>query len=285
MQPNPFTAAPEMGASGAAAPRPRDMVGALVAYAPLGFTAAGAPGNTTGVGNSPPRSRVTADLYVLDTGGQWIQFGGSPEWDQQPTPHYLMGVGPMRFSGVWVSNSTIVNALAPGGQPMVGQMILGRIVRSEIGNKPFNLQTPTPEDIARATQIWSALQMGSVRYNEPQPIPGAPVPQPKQQPGPSGPLQQVAYPQPQTAPVYAAPQPQGYAPTYAPPPAPAYQPPSTVPAPQAAPVAPAGPTPPGWDPAVFASLPDFQKQQVWASLQQQQAPAPVPAPQGTPNPF
>lgn len=176
---NPFSSPAAPGA-GAPAPRPRDLEGCLVAYAPRVFTPAGAPGNTTGVGKSDPRDRVTTDVYLLESiPGRPVLFGGSPDYEADPKPHTHSITGPARWSGAWVSNSNIVKALAPDGHPLVGQMVLGRIARSEIGNKPFNLVdvAGTP-DMDKAIAIWSALQMGGAVYNEPTPLAGAPTPAP-----------------------------------------------------------------------------------------------------------
>lgn len=175
---NPFSNPIAPGAPDPA-PRPRDLVGCLVAYSPREFTKAGAPGNEKGVGGSDPRDRVTADLILLETpGGAPIAFGGMPEWEQDPRPHYLQVAGPAKFDGCWVSNQTIVTALAPGGQPLVGQLILGRIERSDFGRKPFNLVAVAGTPLMdRAIQIYTALAAGAMQYNTPQPIPSAPVPQ------------------------------------------------------------------------------------------------------------
>ncbi|HET6483296.1 MAG TPA: hypothetical protein VFG35_25105, partial [Actinoplanes sp.] len=82
-------------------------------------------------------------------------------------------MGPARFTGVWVNNSNIVKALAPGGQPLVGSMVLGRIQRSDVGMKPWNLVSVegTP-DMAKAVELYSALNMGALAWNEPQPLGG-----------------------------------------------------------------------------------------------------------------
>src|ERR1700749_13623 len=99
---NPFSNPSAPGAPDPA-PRPRDLVGCLVAYSPRSLTKAGEPGNEKGVGGSAPPERV--------------ESGGSREWMAEPKPHYLAVVGPARFDGVWVSNENIVRfALAPGQQ-------------------------------------------------------------------------------------------------------------------------------------------------------------------------
>lgn len=261
-QANPFTA-PAAPGGGDKAPRPRDMVGSLVAYSPRIYTPAGAPGNTTGVGGSDPRDRVTADLVILWTPGP-VFFGGSPEWEKDPKPHTLiLQQGPARFTGVWVSSSNIVKALAPGGQPLIGRMILGRIERSTVGNLPFNLvAVDGTQDHAKAVDIWSRIQMNALPFVEPQPIAGgAPV-------APNS----VSY----------APQPE-----YAPPP-PAGPPPAGPPAMDsysaflaqqagqqqvAAAVPQIPPPPPNWDPAVWANLPDYARAQVLQATQTPPAPA------------
>jgi hypothetical protein len=263
---NPFTN-PDAPGGGEKAPRPRDMVGALVAYSPRIFTPAGAPGNTTGVGKSEPRDRVTADLIILETPAP-IMFGGSPEWDQGPKPHTHTVTGPARFTGVWVSNGNIVKALAPGGQPLVGAMVLGRIERSTQGQLPFNLVAVvgTP-DMDKAVQIYSALNLGQLAYNEPQLIAGGAyaVPAPANTVSYAPP---VAAPQPVVDPAYAAWQAQqaaqaaGMAAVQA-----GFPGAQVIPGYPVAPPAPVAPPPPvGWTQAGWDGLSPEQKAQVQASL-------------------
>lgn len=257
--PNPFT---DPGGFGAKGPRPRDMVGALVAYSPRIFTPAGAPGNEKGVDGGAPRDQVIADLIILEMppGGAPILFGGSPEWEAKPTPHdMILHAAPAKFPSVYVSSQNIVRPLAPGGQPLVGQMVLGRIVRSDVGRRPFNLVSVsgTP-DMEKAIQIWSQIQMGALPYVDPQPIPGmtpAVAPQPQvSYAAPSAPVVQYA-----PAPVSPAPQNDAFA---------AWQAQQAQAAvatsfPQAAALAPTGPPPPpGWTEAGWASLTPEQKTQV-----------------------
>lgn len=276
---NPFSSPAAPGAP-EPAPRPRDLVGCLVAYSPRAFTPAGAPGNDKGVGNSEPRNRVTADLIVLDTPRGPIAFGGSPEWEQDPKPHYLAVAGPAKFDGVWISNQTIVNALAPNGQPLLGQLVLGVIERSTFGQKPFNLVavdgTPAME---KAIDIYNRLSMGAAQYNTPQPIPGAPVPQGRNAPtgAPMPPANSVSY---------------GYAPSPVPQAPTAWmgqQPPAPVmpPVPQAPPVAPTAPAAPA-QPSALTSLaaPDMAAFAAWQAQQALAAQFPgstgVPIPPATP---
>jgi hypothetical protein len=175
-QPSPFTS-PSAPGAGSVAPRAQELDGCLVAFSPTQFTAAGTGDNLTGYQGAPPRDRITTAVYLLETAnGGPIVFGGTPDTDPNK-PHTHMVNAPARFSGVWLSNSNIVAALAPGGQPLVGAMVLGRIRRSEVGRKPWNLVAVdgTP-DMDRAIQIWSALQLGSLTYNEPTPLhPAAPA--------------------------------------------------------------------------------------------------------------
>jgi hypothetical protein len=275
----PVFTSPIAPGGGEKAPRPRDMVGCLVAYSPKLLTPAGAPGNTEGVGGSPARDRITADLFILKTPMGPITFGGSPEYERDPKPHTHTVAGPARFSGVWVSNSNIVKALAPNGQVLAGAMVLGIIERSTVGNLPFNLVdvagTPAMNE---AIAIWSALQIpgSGTAYNEPQPLPGfapaapnsvqyaAPQPQPQMAPQAQAP----AYGWPQNVPVpqqqYAPPAQQGYG-------APAQQVNQWAGAPVAPVQVPVSPEPPphlaamGWTAQTWVPLTDAQKSQVLAA--------------------
>lgn len=168
-QPSPFTSPAAPGVAGVA-PKIYELAGCLVAFSPTALTKAGEGDNKTGYGKDEPRDRITTNIFVLETpGGQPVSIGRT-----EPTsaPTHMM-TGPARFQGVWMSSQNIVAALAPGGQPLVGAMILGRIVRSDVGNKPWNLVAVdgTP-DMDRAIQIWSALQIpnSGVTYNEPTPL-------------------------------------------------------------------------------------------------------------------
>lgn len=285
---NPFTTPTAPGA-GTLSPKIYDLEGALVAMSPTAFTAAGTGDNLTGFEGAPPRDRVTTNVFVLETRGNApLTFGGD-KTKGKPDTHTV--AGPARFSGVWLSNQNIVVALAPGGQPQVGALILGRIVRSEVGRRPWNLvAVDGTSDMDRALQIWNALTTNQLAYNEPQPIPGM-VPQQ----APANSVQYVAPAQPGSAfSPYAAPQ-QGYAAPYQPP---APQP-SVDPAYAAwqaqqqvgqqfqpvAPAVPQGPPPPaGWNPQAWAGLDPAQQQQVLSSFAQQSGQMPQTGP-GNGNPF
>ncbi len=281
-QPNPFTSPAPPGAPDPA-PRPRDLSGCLVAYAPKIFTPAGAPGNDKGLGKSEPRDRVTADLIVLEipqgireqfqTAPGLVLFGGSPDWEQDPKPHYLSVAAPARFENVWIGNTNMVRfALAPGGVITPGQLVLGRIVRSTFGQKPFNLESVdgTP-DMDKAVAIYTALQLGQATFATPQPIPGAPVPQRANSvttAGPAMPPGSVNY---------------GYAPSPTPPAPTAWmgaQPPQ-LPAPTAPPTRPT----PQQDPAYAAYLAQQQQAQAVANVAQAFPGAvPIPQPPAPPTP-
>jgi hypothetical protein len=210
MQPNPFHNPTAPGAPDPA-PRPRDLLGCLVAYTCREFTPAGAPGNTEGYEGDDPRDRVTVDILLLETPNGPIAFGGNPETRIKPKPHYLTVAGPAHFEGAWISNSTIVKALKDN----IGKMMLGRLVESEFGRRPINLMSVegTP-DMEKALSIYNALSFGQIQYNRPMPIPGAPDPRQQAQAAPAQPPMP-----PQYAPSPVAPQPTAW--TWPPPPAPA----------------------------------------------------------------
>lgn len=241
-QPNPFVNPAAPGVAGAA-PKIYELAGCLVAFSPTQFTKAGEGDNTTGYGKDAPRDRITTNIFVLETpNGQPITIGRS---DPASAPTHSMAA-PARFQGVWMSADNIVRALAPGGQPLVGAMVLGRVVRSEVGNKPWNLVAVdgTP-DMDRAIAIWSALQLGQLAYNEP--IDLAPLPVP------ANVVHYGAPPAPQYAPSPVPPQPTAWngAPPVPQPPAPP-QPPMVPPHLAAL----------GWTPSTWAGLTPQQQQQV-----------------------
>lgn len=245
-QPSPFSNPAPPGAAGVA-PKIYELAGCLVAFSPTALTKAGEGDNTTGFGKDAPRDRITTNIFLLETpNGQPITIGRN---DPTAAPTDLVAA-PARFTGVWMSADNIVRALAPGGQPLVGAMILGRVVRSEVGNKPWNLMSVegTP-DMDRAIAIWSALQMGQP-YNEPQPI------------NPPAPANTVQYgaPAPQYAPSPTPPQPTAWAvPPVPQPPAP------PVPQPPQPPAVPAHLQALGWTPPAWFGLTADQQAQVLAA--------------------
>lgn len=291
------------GGGGQKGPRPRDMVspgmlGAIVAYKPHELTPAGAPGNTEGVGTSPPRDRMTVDLFVLvlpvnsATGQpQPIVFGGSPEYDRDPKPHDRMITGPAKFERVWLSASNIITAL----KPALAQngMMVGRIERSTVGNLPFNLVSladaqgnPTAE-LAQAAQIWGELSTGARQWTDVLNLQGGPYVPPQ----PAAGSVQYAAPAQAAAPTWQPPapaQPVQYPPQpVAPPPTPAYP----QPIPQAAapvygqPQAPWNPNAQGMVPPAAARPAEQYPNPALAGLQAGNWPQPAPpgpAPQAGP---
>jgi len=292
MQPNPFHNPTAPGAPDPA-PRPRDLLGCLVAYTCREFTPAGAPGNTEGYEGDDPRDRVTVDILLLETPNGPIAFGGNPETRIKPKPHYLTVAGPAHFEGAWISNSTIVKALKDN----IGKMMLGRLVESEFGRRPINLMSVegTP-DMEKALSIYNALSFGKIQYNQPMPIPGAPDPRQAAAAAafsnPVAPQVNYAQPpmppaQPQYAPNPVAPQPTAWTqPPASVAPQPQYDPgPAAVmaafpgaqavpppgqqfaqpPAPPAAPMLPPHLAAAGWTPETWATLTPAQQAQVLAS--------------------
>lgn len=252
----PTFVSPGAPGAGGQSPKVYELDGCLVAFSPTQFTAAGTGDNLTGYGKDGPRDRVTTNIFLLETpGGQPLYFGRT-EPTTQPT-HVVQA--PARFSGAWVSSQNIVKALAPGGQPLVGAMVLGRIQRSDVGQRPWNLVAVdgTP-DMDRAIQLWSALSMGAAHYNEPQPLAA---------PAPPNSVQYGGY-----APSPVPPQPtawMGQQPPQMPPSpyaAPALQ--AAIPQPSAPPQAPGLPQhllAAGWTDATWAQLTTEQQSQVLAS--------------------
>jgi hypothetical protein len=281
MQPNPFHNPTAPGAPDPS-PRPRDLLGCLVAYTCREFTPANAPGNTEGYEGDDPRDRVTVDILLLETPNGPIAFGGNPETRIKPKPHYLTVAGPAHFEGAWISNSTIVKALKDN----IGKMMLGRLVESEYGRRPINLMSVegTP-DMEKALSIYNALSFGQIQYNQPQIIPGAVDPRQQAQ---AAPAQQYAQPpmppsQPQYAPAPVAMQPTAWTqpPTVTQPdpgfaavmgafpgavavPPPGFAPPP-APQPPAAPMLPPHLSAAGWTPETWATLTPAQQAQVLAS--------------------
>ena len=262
------------GAGDTLAPKIYELAGCLVFFEPTALTPAGTGDNLTGYGKDAPRDRITTNITILATGdGQPITIGRTDPAD--PPTHVVSA--PARFVGVWMSNVNIVRALAPDGQPLVGAKVLGRIVRSEVGQKPWNVVAVdgTP-DMALAVETLNRIGLGQLAYAEPQPL-AAPAPansvqyapqaqpqmqQPMQAPPAYGWPQNVPQPQPQQqmAPPPQQQAPQGYgvpaqqinqwagAPV-AVPPQPGFEPPSHLAA-------------MGWTAGTWGPLTDAQKQQV-----------------------
>ncbi len=266
---NPFQA-PKIAAA-TLTPRVKDLAGRLVAFRPTLFEAE-APNNLAGPNQAKTQPRVTADCYVFD--GGTLVFGGSPDYDKKPTPHTHQVEPPAMFPGMWITSENIIRALTetpPGGrQQITPGLVLGRIVRSQVGNMPWNLEPVdmSGPEVAHCAMIFAQWQSGQSTPNQPVPLAQtAPPPAYAYTPGsqyPGQPIQPPAAPQPMAP----APQPQ-------------YAPPAPMPAPVPQPAA-VPPFPPAgaWAavPEQYAALSDGDKAAVWAA-----AGATAAAPAG--NPF
>lgn len=237
MQPSmnqPFTD-PQVG-SGEPGPAISELDGRVVAFVVKNYN----PNALDPAGK--PKPSVTADVFVIDGGP--LQFGGNYSLDprEQRAP-YLQIQTPARFADRMFSGVNIVRAL----QGEVGKgPVLGVVVRSEVGQRPWNLDKLTDADPRRAYagQFWSAMMTGQWANptahaipgrpgpagTTPPPTPGAPVPNPYAQ-APA--LQQSAQQFAPQAPVQQFQQPPAPAPQYMtqPAPLPPYQP-APAPAPQ-----------------------------------------------------
>lgn len=254
-------------------PSPSEMSGRTVAFMPLRMTQSpklgGAPGEMV--------PSVIADVYVLGTGT--FDYGAAPQANPpRPVPTHRVQL-PALFRGQIFSGVNIVRALeAHVGS---GGAVCGIMVRSDVGQRPWNLQASDRAN-NEAGAFFAGLASRQVQLGQPQPLqaaaPAAPqapsyAPQPQQnQPAP-GYYGNVAPQVP--APAQA---PQGYG---AYPQAPAepqqhnHVQPTVPPAPT---MPPAGlPVPPNFDPNLWVTLTAEQQQFV---LSQQGA-----APQAPPNPY
>lgn len=249
---NPFS---KPKAGGPVEPRPRikDLRGRLVAFRPTAFEP-NAVNNLAGPGQAATQPRVTADVYIFDGGP--LVFGGSPDYERKPTPHTHQVETPTMFTNMWITSTNIIRALTetpPGGvqQPAAG-IVFGRIVRSEVGQNPWNLEEvpETSPEFAHCVQVFVSWQSGQAKPNVPVPL----AQQPQQQAQQYGPPGLQGYP--------PAPQTQGY------PPAP--QPMMPQPQQQGAPDFP----PPGpWQavPDQYAALSPQDRVAVWQQAQAAQA--------------
>jgi hypothetical protein len=284
---NPFQA-PKIAAA-TLAPRIKDLAGRLVAFRPTLFEPE-APNNLAGPNQAKTQPRVTADCYVFD--GGTLVFGGSPDYDKKPTPHTHQVEPPTMLPGMWITSENIVRALTEtpvgGRQQITPGLVLGRIVRSQVGNMPWNLEPVdmAGPEVAHCAAIFAQWQSGQSKPNQPVPLAQA-APSALQTQTANAYQAQYGIPAPNPAELaYAAQQqqyaqpPAGFAPQPAP--MPQYAPPAPAPMPQ--PAAPAGvpPFPPAgaWAavPEQYAALSDADKGAVWAA-----AGPPAASPVG--NPF
>jgi len=192
-------------------------------------------------GQLPVQDRMTADVVYLD--GPPFMYGGDPEgFGGAPKDHTAQASIPHEALGMWLSQQVIIQQC----ERSIGGMVLGRLtkgVSNTPGNRqPWKLDDPTDADRQIARDYLRAKQEGRI---------APPAPQPQAAPAPAP---QYAAPVPQVDPQYA---PQGYpvavaqAQQWAAPPAPAALDTSTP--------------PPGWDPAVWATVPADQRQMIVAA--------------------
>jgi hypothetical protein len=272
---NPFS---KPKAGGPVEPRPRikDLAGRLVAFRATAFEA-NAVNNLAGPNQDKTQPRVTADCYVFD--GGTLVFGGSPDYERKPTPHTHQVETPTMFTNMWITSTNIIRALTetpPGGvQGPAAGIVFGRIVRSEVGQNPWNLEEvpETSPEFAHCVQVFVSWQSGQAKPNVPVPLAqAAPSPQQLQQQATQQYQQQYGIPAPGPAELaYAAQQaPQPYPPQPMPQPQQQYAPQPVPQAPQGAPDFP----PPGpWQavPQQYAALSPADRVAVWQQAQAQQA--------------
>lgn len=211
-----------------------------------------------------PKPAVTADVYVIDNGTP-LQYGGNYSLipSEQRLP-YMQVSTPVHFANRIYSGVNIVRAL----QSEVGKApVLGVIVRSEVGNRPWNLDVLADDDPRRAFagQFWSAMMTGQWTNPIGVPIPG--------RPGPAGADMSAPAPGAPVPNPYAQPAPQQPTPQYLTQPAPG-QPYLTQPAPQQPWQQPVAQPMPQAPPQQFQQQPAPQFQQFAPQQPMPQAPAP-----------
>lgn len=229
--------------------------------------------------NDKPRPSAIYNVAVMD-GPVPMTYGEN--MDEGTPPTHRVDQLPCEWSGLIASNTNFVRALADklnqGGGPLVGF-----VVRSTVGNRPYNLQVIDPNDPvlgprkAAAVQWWAAKQLGQVPPN-PTPVELAPA---TQQAPPIHGYGQPMSPQlqPPAQPQYAGYPPavvQGMAPI--PPAAMPQWPAQQMSAPPVAEI----PCPTGWDPSMWASFSVEQRQQIVGNMA---TAAPAAAGMGAPPPF
>lgn len=137
-------------ALGALSPSIRELEGRVVFIQPTRIDY-----QVPGVGpNAKPQDRITCDITIVD-GGQ-LPYGSKQQPVPTPATHVI--ATPCTFTGVFVSNVNIVNAVKdalPGpGRPTPG-LVLGEIKRgitAQTGNNaPWNLITLEASDPRRVT--------------------------------------------------------------------------------------------------------------------------------------
>lgn len=238
-QPTQAFADPTMGAGSAL--KIRNLEGRTVVFVPTSYNPTAKGMNPT----DPPRPTVSADCLVLD--GGTLNFGDNATTGQSFTQRVAV---PYYATGLLIGNSEIVRALVDH----VGKgIVLGRVVRGTQGNRPWLLEKLAADDPARelAAQVWSARTLGT--FINPTPTPLMPQSAPVGQHAPAA-AQSYAYPQASPPTTYGQPSaaPNAYVPSQ--------------------PAGAGNACPPGWQPAVWATLPPVQQQQVLQGMQAQQQP-------------
>lgn len=255
----PQIVAPAVG-SAEPGPSPAELEGRNVAFIVSSKT------QTQKLGGAPGElvDTVIADVYVFGSGP--FQFGAAPQaTPPRPYPTHQTTL-PAVFRGQMYSGKNLVRALI--GEAGTGRAVAGTIVRSTVGNRPWNLEA-TAAAAQEAANVFGGMAAGTVQLGVHQPLQQAPAPV---QPAGYPPIPQQA-----PAPQYGQQVPPQYAPPPAAPPgygqAPAI--PQQAPAPQYAP-------PPAYPPA-----PQYGQQvppQYAPPPATPPAPAPIPPmPQGIPN--
>lgn len=215
-------------------------------------------------GQLPTQDRMTADLVWLD--GPPFLYGGDPEGNGgPPKPHTMQANIPHEARNMWITNVLLISQCE---RSIGGGKVLGRLIKGEPSRPgqrpPWKLADPTEADRQIARDYLRAVQEGRI-------TPPAPAGQPTPQNAAPMANAQVGYPQggyvmqgggggqgsyvgPTVA--YGG----GAAPGFVPGPSTAGGPPPPAPAAIDTSVPPTG-----WDPAVWATVPDDQRQMIVAA--------------------
>lgn len=245
------------------APRPRHLLGRTVIYMPKRVDK-----NAKGMDGQPKDTpNVYGALFVIDGGpcafGDKQRSGGIVE---RPNTHVVQT--PAYFDSVIVGEWEIAKALEAAVPPFGNGLVVGVIERGTKGNNPFMINAIEKGDPRRdlARQVYDAWRAGTWKSPEPEQIqatPGSMAAQPAQNAagGFGAPQGQWAQPQPMG----------GQATAWTGQAAPQSAPPAQWAQPTAGPAA-AAPqydinTPaPGWDPNMWAQLPEANRHQVYQAM-------------------
>jgi len=246
------------GGSGGGMPlKLREILGRACGIKPVKFR----PALGQMFGGKPQTDSIVMDILILD-GPVPLQFGESQATDGTGGPAcYQLDTLPALVTGVISNNQEVVKECRRVLEQTPGNVIPCRIVRGMMGNNPFLLAAlggvsdPQPQlaDQARAqlAAVYTAITMGQFVNPEPREINGGP--RRKATNNSAAPQQQAVQYPPQAA--YPPPPPTGQ--VVYPPASPSHPAVAAYNAQQQAPATPAAP--PGWDPNVWAGLPDADK--------------------------